>query len=329
MGRSMMRNILLVSFLVALVVLAACDGNKNKGRSAKDVQDVFLGGTQGLAISFEENRPPKSIITGTSGEVFTVGVQLLNKGEVEVPADKVKVRLAGLNPVTVGVANPVISPDGDIQAREKVSDEVIEPALVYARYNGLKYTTEVSSSTDIIADVCYPYETKVRSRLCVLEDPRGPGAEDKVCNFAEAVPTANSGAPLQVTDVKEMPRVDKIRFLFTIAKVDGSDTSSVYKQGTNCFPDALADKQKLRDVQDWVLVEVNAADKLRGLSCAGFQEKVSDTSGYVLLGSDGKSSSLYCEFSVADATTDFAEFIDLALKYQYKESVKMTVTLES
>src|SRR3989338_3537947 len=329
------RKFLFILLLVAMIAISACDigdGEKTKGRAAKDVQGVFIGGSEALSLQFEENSPPQTIFA-KSGQTFDIEVKLKNNGETEVPGSQVKVKISGLNPADLkGLSSPLLSSlDQDVLKREKTPEGAIsEPAEIFARYIALSYEAELhvgaSKDIDLRAELCYPYSTQSLSELCILQDPLGLGAEDKVCNFAEIVPTANSGAPVQVTNIKENPRKDEIQFVFTIAHNAASDGKTIYRDGTDCF---MSDASEIRRHENLVLVNVDTLNKLSSLSCSGFTEKLTEKSGYVKLSSDGTSSSLICKFPVSSASTDFSEFVNIDLKYQYKDRVQKTINVKS
>ncbi len=327
------RRFLFVSLLViALLALSACEGgSKTKGRSSKDVQGIFLGGSEGVTLSFEENSPPATIFA-SSGQSFDIGVVLKNNGESAIAANQAKVKISGLNPSDLDLKNPVLSISEEIGKREKTAEgSEITPPDVYARFPGLQYKVALpqgaSKDVDLRAELCYPYETNVVAELCVLENPLGPNPEDKVCNFQETVPTANSGSPLRVSQIKENGRNDEIQFVFTLAHDSAGDEGKIlYKDGTDCFSDDTATVQRARNL---VRVAVDTLGKLQGLKCAGFTETVSDTAGYFKLPNDGKPSSLVCKFPVKNVNTDFSEFININLKYQYKDRVETKLSVKS
>ena len=280
--------------VIALLVFSACEsgGSKTKGRSSRDVRDIFLGGSEGVALSFEENSPPDTIFA-SSGQSFDIGIVLKNKGEAAVTASQAKVKISGLNPADLNLQNPIIAPSEDIGKREKTAEGAeITPPEVYARFSGLQYKAQLpqgaSKEVDLRAELCYPYETNVVAELCILENPLGPNPEDKVCNFQEGVPNANSGAPVRISEIKENGRNDEIQFVFTIAHDGaGDEGKALYKDGTECFSE---DTSSVQRNQNLVRVAVDTLSKLPGLKCSGFSETISDTTGYFKLPNDGTQS---------------------------------------
>ena len=90
----MKNKILLMILAVALLVLSACDG----GTDINTGQTGFVGGFKGIEISFATNAPPDRV-SDAGQEEFDVVVELINRGEHEVLAENIFVKLEGFTSI--------------------------------------------------------------------------------------------------------------------------------------------------------------------------------------------------------------------------------------
>ncbi len=289
-------------FSVSLLLLSGCSSSKTKQGSP------FIGGTNGLLVDFVQGAPPETIFD--SGESpFQVIVHLENDGEFTIPKDKVRVTLLGFNPADFGLSSSDIvkHPDEDLAGVTKdLSGQKRNGGQVDVTFPNFNYNAQVSNevSYPFIAEVCYYYETRAHSNICVKRNLLSQNT-DYICKVNEQKTVYSSGAPIQVTSLKESAAGNnKVSFDFTIEQKGNGD---VYKKDTDCGAGTPFGKEGK------VYVEVNTG--LQGLKCNGLLG--GDTAGFVTLAS-GKKTVIECVQSLNDLQSDFPQPIDITLGYDFK-----------
>ncbi|MCF7861403.1 hypothetical protein K9M79_04070 [Candidatus Woesearchaeota archaeon] len=295
----------LILLLVPLILVFGCtDGSSSTTLGSKD--RPFLGGTSGLSIDFEEDAPPPEVFD--QGQyAFDVSVKLENHGESEIAQSDCKVTLSGVAPDDFGKSSGDFekNPDKDIGNKYKDAEgNIIEDdTLAYSTFDGLNFqgTLEGNKVFPIRIDVCYKYETRAMADICLrknLLDLQEEGA----CKVNEQKVVYNSGAPIQVTDFKEVPGgANSVRFTFRIQHV-----------GTGDFfePESWCDSTGVT-YEDKVKVTVDTG--MSGLSCNGLS---GGTSGIVNV--RGGERSISCE-QTSSVTTDQVKTVNINVEYDYEE----------
>ncbi len=306
-----MKKIAFIALL--LMVIAGCGKGESKGTST--ISDPFIGGTTGILLSFEQDAPPAEVFDG-GDYPFDVVVKLKNEGEYKaVKADAV-LTVSG---ILASEFNKVESdfrknPSEDIEGKSKDSANNVQEGLpVFVEFTDLNHAGALSGNIPytIRADVCYKYGTTVLSQICVkknnLDNTEG------VCTVNEDKKVFNSGAPVQVTGVKESQRAkDKISFTFTISHKGNGD---IFQQGSRCDTSS-------RSFEDKIWVEVDSG--IPGLECSGLRDGTA-TTGYVSL--YGADKPITCTQTVA-TNSDFAKPVNIKLTYDYKDSIETTVLVK-
>jgi hypothetical protein len=315
---------LFIIVVLSLLVLGACatDGDKTRGRSAKSLDGTFIGGSQGLSLKFEEFAPPNEVFD-KSTDNFDILLQLTNNGEAEVSRGLVK--LSGLEPSTWGLSE-VSKPMTAVNPRLKNPDgEIFEPDARLVEFTGLSYKGGVAGpqSFDVKADVCYDYKTNFQTVLCILKDPLR--AKDTVCTLDSDVPLANSGGPVQITQMKETGRPGAITFTFT---VEHKGIGAVYKEGSSCGFDGT----QVRTDESVVSISIGEKEKVVGLKCEGFSDKKTDTSGTIRFSKEGdvlKPKKLTCTLATSDIATDYIKLVDVEMKYAHRDSITQEIKVKN
>lgn len=199
-----LRNIKIFQLFVLLGILAiltSCGG----GQTQSTGKNIFLGGIEGLEVSFESlGLLEEGIDTIYDTEDFPLELSLQNKGEESIPLGKASFRLIGPakedfeNIPAWTVSNTAIldkksefNPEGGL---ESVTFTPNDPAA--------KYKRKVTGFVDINWNVEYSYDYKTHlliNDVCF----KGDITDKKVCQVKEAKTFAVSGAPLTVTKVEQ------------------------------------------------------------------------------------------------------------------------------
>jgi hypothetical protein len=280
---------------------------------------AFIGGSQGLVMSFTEGAPPDAVYDRDFP--FDISLKLENVGEWSiVNVVDTTVSIIGIDPTDFGKSLVDLKKDSTVPMLGKRLDQqgnVQQGTITNIDFQNFQYRGAVVGRVDFVlrADVCYEYGTRVNTKICVLDDLLGvsrAAGEAPVCEPSETKPFENSGAPVKVTSVKETATgMDRITVTFDITHV-GSGT--IFRRNTECNP-VIADKDK-------VYFKVNTG--LPGLSCSGIEGGGSE--GFVTL--YGSSRQIICTQQLPAPRGDYEKQITAELTYGYREYIDKTLTVK-
>ena len=306
-----MRKIILMLILVSVVLYGCAD----TGDSGPGFDDPFLGGTDGVIISFEEDAPPEELYDGGDFP-FSVVVKLKNEGETKIAENDVVVTISGIlaSEFNKQENELVAGPSEDLEATRKDSEgNVVDGIPVYVELGDFNHIHELTGNTPytIRADVCYKYTTTANAMICVRKD--NLDTKEGVCIVNEDKAVYCSGAPLQVTEFKEMPRAkDKIGFMFTISH---KGNGQIYQQASKCDTSSRSFENKV-----WLEVESG----IPGLECSGLNVGTATTGFVTLYGNEKR---VTCTQSIS-TNSDYEKIVTIRLGYDYSESKKTTVLVK-
>ncbi|MBI2580377.1 hypothetical protein HYV85_01065 [Candidatus Woesearchaeota archaeon] len=341
----MKKGVFVLLLALIAVVIAGCQGGQ-KGQVSSTTP--FIGGTEGLTAKFAENSPPPEVTDAQKDNAnklintFDIVLLLENVGEVDLGDSalkstddntKVAVTIGGIlssdfltsdskspdgKVVTLVKANP----KGPISGVKKDPDgNKIPGSTVDMRFEGLAYQRELAGSAEfpIQADVCYSYQTKAVSDLCIRSD--ATKRVSGVCDIAGQKQVFNSGAPVHVTAAKEsVGGKNKVLLTFNVKNMGAG---SVFKAAAtpDCERGAFAK-------ENHVLVQVNTG--IAGISCSGISvDSTASKSENGLIIGDLRLSNGEGTFSCIQNTPnqDAVKKVDLKLTYNYliSKSTKLAV----
>jgi hypothetical protein len=307
-----MRRLLVVLMLLLLVI--AC---KPGAKKAVSLESPFVGGTQGVALGFQDFR--KEVFDG-GNDPFDIIVKLENKGEALVPAQNVRVKLSGINPAEFSKTEDGMvlnSPEDVIEMRKDPQGNVLPGPQVFVEFTGFNHKSLIAGATaqfTVRADVCYLYRTQAVSKLCVRENLLTPRAGG-ICELNENKPLHNSGAPVQIADFKQSTRAkDKIGFTF---EVRNSGSGDVFERNSVC-------DLSQRKFENRVYVIVNTG--LGGLQCTGLESTSNGAEGFVTLYGGAKIVS--CAQTIT-TRSDFEQVVSVEAVYDYAQSIQDTLLVKA
>src|SRR3989338_7050642 len=223
----------LVAVMVFTLLIVGC-APADKKQQQVSLSSPFVGGTQGIALSFQNLR---SEVYDNGRDPFDVVVKLENKGETLVNKADVQVKLSGINPSEFdkSESNLILKASDDvIELRKDPQGNVIPPPPAFVEFTGLNNKGKITGATaqfTLRADLCYVYKTKAVSKLCVREDLLTPKSGG-ICEINQDKPVFNSGAPVQFSNFKESTRAkDKVGFTFEVRNVGGG---SIFERSSIC-----------------------------------------------------------------------------------------------
>lgn len=313
-----MKKELIALFVVFLLLILA--GCKDKEDVTTVTGKAFVGGSQGLELSFLSGMPPSEVFD--TDNPFQVGVKVENKGEHDISANEAVVSITGIYPSDFGVSAPDLtkSPEDDLKGVSiDGAGNVVSGDYTTIDFPEMNYVSIVAGSVPftIKANVCYEYGTRSQGKLCLKKDLRGVTGEAGVCNPDRQVPAENSGAPVQIANFRQnVAGSNKIDFFFTIRKAGGA-ADTLHKKGTSCGSE-IADR-------DIVYIEVSET-KLGDLKCSGLKDGT-PTSGYVTLFNNERE--IRCSQTIEiDNLDDFEKVVEISLEYGYKQFIDKQLTVK-
>ena len=295
-----MQKGVLVLFLALALVIAGCQGGGKGAVSSSSTP--FIGGSEGLRVSFVENAPPTEVLDNpkptdkTQVQKFDVILRLENAGEQDVAWSAIKTTIGGIFPAdfdkaTTELKDVIFSTKKAVDQKLSAADAAklvltgvkkdpdgakIPGGIDELTFKDLAYLKMLEGNTEfpIQADVCYKYTTKAVGDFCMRADlTRSQGG---VCQAKGTKPVFSSGSPVQVTSVDEsIGGRSKVILKFKIKTVG---SGSFFKPDATGTPNCVrGDFSK----ENFVRVTVNSG--VNGLTCSGFTNNGAIATGDVRL----------------------------------------------
>lgn len=255
----MRKGVLVLVLALALsLAVAGCQGGKSATSSSST---PFIGGSEGLRVSFVDNAPPSEILDNKQTP-FDITLRVENVGETDVAVNNVKTTIGGLYPADFGQSSlqyvlprPVQGVKKDPEGGKITGgiDEITFPGLSYTK------TLEGNNVFPIQADTCYTYQTRAVGDYCMRQDLTKVTAG--VCSVKGSKPIFNSGGPVQVVSLSEsVGGKNTIILSFTIKTV-----------GSGSFFRPAAQTCTKGDLQSESFVRVTVDPGITGdLRCSGW-----------------------------------------------------------
>lgn len=297
--------------MIGLFILVGCEKE-----AVTTSSKVFLGGTSAIKFDFIEGSPPAEVYDGGSYP-FEVTLNVENKGEYDVPKDKIDIELVGFYPPDFN--DPVVSkqPDEDLEKSYIDSEgNTIPGTVTYVTFPGFSFLEVLPANNEyrMRANVCYVYGTIAQADMCVLDDLTK--TKDEVCKVSEGKSVDSSSAPVKIENFEEsIAGTDKVTFSFEIVH-RGSGLVSLKESSCS---DETIDKNKV-----WVEVD----NGLEGLECSGLSDGT-ETTGYTTLYSGKRMIRCTQDISGEDvAGRDFEKKVNIKAVYDYREHEELTVMVK-
>lgn len=194
-----MRKILLGLMLIMVIFLAGCGEEE-----AAPVASVFMGGSQGVLASFEPfGIEDAGVYTIYDTEGFPIEVVVKNKGEEDIAAGDLIIRIKGINLADFeNIGSEMRSNNNLIEKVSEFNAEGGEEVIDFTPAGDAKYKHTVTGfyNPDIFATIEYKYKTRALvPKVCFKEDLN----DESVCEVKESKDVFVSGAPILVRSVTE------------------------------------------------------------------------------------------------------------------------------
>jgi len=231
------KYIILALIIIGLVLISGC-AKKSTAETAPS--GAFIGGTNGLVMSFVADAPPSEYPQGVP---FDIIVNVENKGEYTVPTDQAVMVIGGIPYVD----NKTQKLD-ELTGRQLLQKTATPGGVLQVQFSSDGSPTFPGSQPQkITASLCYAYVTQIQGTVCVKESLAKQtvgGAE--LCTITGDKTVYSSGAPIKITSLTESAtsqagKVIGLRFTMFV-KDEGPGVSYL---GETCPPN-LADANKVK-----------------------------------------------------------------------------------
>ncbi len=307
------KAVMIGTIVLIFLILIGC---KTEKAETVTIENPFISGTQGIIADFENLRAD---VRDQAQDPFDVLVKIENKGETDILAKDLQVKLSGINPAEFGATQGdlIKKPEDDAPSQKKSPEGTITPAPpIFVEFLGLNYQPKVTGAQitfPLKADICYKYTTKGVGKLCIRSDILTQ--KEGICDIIGDKTIYTSSAPVQIANLKESARAKKkIGFTFEILNAGDGE---IYKKETACEKIQRQNENKV-----YVTVETN----LLGLKCVGLENPTPQTAaGEVTLYSNSRLVSC----SQETPTNDFEQVITITAEYDYETSKTTQIIVKS
>ena len=303
--------------VLAIVVLAGC---QQQGGSTGSKLTSYIGGTNGLALQFNQNEPPKEVLDNGE-DPFFISLLVENKGEYTIPPGGIIATLSGISREAFSLQKLSTVSDFELLRRTKVDSSEREGgtadlSLGQANY---KYDLATDFSTRLLTDVCYNYRTVASTGLCFKGSTIQRSAQDVCTINNEKVAVESSSAPIQVTEVKERASgSNQVTFTFVI---ENQGEGEVYELGS--FTTSCTTKQ---GQEGKVNVKVESPSTEIRPTCGG--DLQGSHQGVVRL--IEKKRTISCSVNTGSMQeTAFSALVDIQIDYIYKNSLGQDIKVKN
>ena len=324
-------KILLVALVILALSMTACGQQQPNG----PVFDPFIGGTQAIEMEQVPGMPPTEVgaILDNGNSPFGIQLRLNNVGEYDIDTnngDELFLELSGISPSQFGITASDLKQelDAPLPGARKIIGGNIQPGQsTVLTFDGLSYKSDALGDTPITynLNLCYDYETKSTTQICMVGDVTGALVNEKqqeICKVNEQKQPHNSAGPVQVIEVNEIPQGgSKVTMILKVGHVGNG---AIFKAGSEYGCDYALQNPDKNKVQVRVyLPDESEAD----LECAGFTSSGHEATGEVTL-YEGTPRTITCNVeSLGDTKTYYQDLLGVDLRYRYGETLQNTITI--
>lgn len=317
----MRKTAFIITLLLVLFFIAGCKGGS---KSSPGFFEPFAGGMEGISIKFQEGLPPNQIYDNGKFP-FSVGLEIENRGEYnfESASNFGKIKLSGFHPEYFG--NPVTKKEinFDLAGRKKnFEGTILDGTKEYMTFEDFNYKLDIQGNDflTIRAEICYDYQTKTHTKICIKENTFD-NKNDDLCKVNEMKNPKNSGAPVHVSALTEIPMgKNKIQVLFTVSHVG---SGQIYKKNTICDNSITnTDKNKVYakvGLPEGSNAKINCPQLIAG---TGGQK----TEGFITL-YDGEPVTVTCTIETPDGNNVYEPVLYITLDYLYGQTLDKKIEI--
>jgi hypothetical protein len=322
------------AFAVVLGMVLVISGCINLYPEQNVQGSTLYKGFKGLQISFVKDAPPKRVFENSP---FNAIVKIENKGAYDVGFSGGK-GIFVITPESGYVDVKEMAEDYGVSGaaegeKNRAEFEVRGKSLSNPSGESIVVTAtlqakELSSlshvhSSSVFATVCYPYETKLSTSVCIDADIHNLGGAEKACEAKDLVFQSGQGAPVAIKkiEVRMLPAENgKINARFLV-HVENKGNGEIIKK--DHYQDACKAAIEGEETRYFNVVRVAEA-KLSNeeLKCNNKEEWNKE----VVL--SGKAGVFRCEASI-DAKNAYVAPLEIKLEYGYTTTISKEFNIES
>ena len=296
-------RLLLVLGITLTLLLAGC----GQQAGSESVQSVWLGGSYGLVLSFEDFGVGNEVY---EDEAFPIVALLQNNGEFTIQPNEVELKIRGISENDFsGVDFEKTNADELTKVSEYLPDGGYERvSFGDAVYEGL---TGTFYDANIYLEYTYPYQTYISvPKVCFKEDLR----DERVCDVSSSQTAFASGGPIQIGSVVEKPYGSGRIYLEIPIYNAGEGRSKAY----------LGDD--FSAIYDTISFEVETA----GMECSSRGDpSVARMARATATGSSGASeTTIICISDSLEEDALYTAQVDITLTYYYQDLASTRVRIK-
>jgi len=325
-GKINHRYFVIALLLLAIFLVSACSTSKSGASAGSAPRKPFIGGSSGLTITFLKDNPQPEI---TDDDTFSFKsiISLKNDGEFKIKSTDIKTNLVGFDPSDFDsdlsqVLNRPLDDSTDLSARRQDAEgNIVDGDTTYVSFP--KDTDfrprKFSGNTEFTfrADVCYAYQTKANTKMCILRDMINI-RQSSVCLPTQSKSIFATAAPVQVTNFRQsVIGKDKLSFSFDVSL---SGTVDIFQDRSDITPSSgfdsacPRDPRKRREIENKVKVDIETIPPsdpiVQTPKCGGLD---SGNKGIVTLVNNKRT--ITCTVDLSPDRTELEKVIEITLNY--------------
>ena len=302
-----MKKYYLPIFLILLLILVGCT------TKPPETGGTFIGGTNGVSIEFVNLAPPSQF---NQNDTVTVKVLLKNKGETKVATGNAKVRIFGINADNFGLTPNYRINLGPLEGQGEFTKEGGEQEI---NLGSIKYKLQIinSETFTLRSRLCYPYQTKAITDVCV-KSALSQESGEQVCTLdGEKIVAGDvSGAPVQINSIKEQTRSsDQVRFDI---EIENKGKGDVFNIDGSC--EDLDDDVKRLEAKNKIRVKIISPIDVK----CSFRSGEPSGEGFITLDDKTKKETLSCWKNVEETIVDK---LSITLSYLYRDQASKDIEI--
>jgi len=318
-----MKKILITGLVILMLgIVAGCAGSTDIGPE----KTPFIGGKNGLIMSFIEGAPPEEIFDDEQSP-FGIMVKLENVGEDDVEQADGYVEIIGINAKDFGKQSQADLrtnlPEDIERAKKTFEGKVLDGGQVIVEFTDLNYKPDTAGNKEarIRANLCYDYKTRATSLICVKNNLLKPANTKEICEVSSERQIHNSGGPIQITKLTQAPMGnDKMQLTLEIGH-EGEANDMFYTKGTEC-DDTPVNIDRFK-----VFVKVTSDIDGAKAVCSALTGGSDDSEGYLTL-HNKEARRIVCTIDVSSVDSIYEDSFDAELEYRYSQFIEKPILIK-
>jgi len=306
----------IILVLLIVIFIMGCDTSDS---STTKTGKVYIGGEDGLSVEFDEDAPPDEVMDN-SEETFPIRLKVKNDGEYTIPKGGIISSLSGISKDDFDLSSLHATSDFTLRREELTTGAEGDENIL--DFDDAKFVNDLAADfeTTIFADVCYKYKTRAATSICLKKDTVQTMKRRDACDIRNDVTDyENSGAPLQVTSIKQYPGgSNRVTFTFVIENKGDGDCYVSNQFSDKCL---LDDESKLTEID----VSLSSSTRNVDAKCDLFD---GSSSGTVKLFNGKRTITCYIDTGSLQETA-YEGRINIDLDYFYRVVVKKDIIVEN